>query len=186
MSLKSKSPILKLPVGDRDHSMGPVDAPVTLVEYGDFECSICGRAYPVVKELLGTYEGKIRFIFRNFPMKTIHDNAYDAALAAEAAGLQGKFWEVYHLFFRNQESLEKSNLLKYAASAGVDEAGMLADMESDAVKQKVKEDFRSGVISGVNGTPTFFINGVRYNGTYYLWDLSKAVDRVLDQAGKNP
>jgi protein-disulfide isomerase len=182
MSEKLKSPVLKLPVGERDHSQGPLDALVTLVEYGDFECSLCGRAYPVLKELLNKYEDKIRFIFRNFPMKTIHPNAYDAALAAEAAGLQGKFWEIHNAFFKNQDNLEKPQLLKYAGSAGADAGKMRADMESEAVRAKVKEDFRSGVISGVNGTPTFFINGIRYDGTYYLWDISKAIDRALVKA----
>jgi protein-disulfide isomerase len=181
MSEKLKSPVLKLPVGERDHSQGSADAPVTLVEYGDFECSLCGKAFPVLKELLSTYEGKIRFIFRNFPMKTLHPNAYDAALAAEAAGLQGKFWEIHSIFFKNQDNLEKPQLFRYAASTGADAERLKADMESEAVRAKVKEDFRSGVISGVNGTPTFFINDIRYNGTYYLWDISKAVDRALAQ-----
>jgi protein-disulfide isomerase len=179
MSERLKSSVLKLLVGERDHSQGPADAPVMLVEYGDFECSLCGRAFPVIEELLNTYEGKIRFIFRNFPMKTIHPNAYDAALAAEAAGLQGKFWEIHSIFFKNQDNLERPQLIKYAASAGVDPEKLKTDMESETIRAKVKEDFRSGVISGVNGTPTFFINGIRYNGTYYLWDISKAIDRAL-------
>lgn len=179
--MKDKSPVLKLAVGERDHIKGPDNASVTLVEYGDFECNICGRAYPVVQEVLEKYDGKVRFVFRNFPLKTIHPNSYDAALVAESAGLQGRFWEMHNLLYENQDNLERSALLGYAVSLGLDAEKIKMDMESAEVLAKVKEDFRSGVISGVNGTPTFFINNMRYNGTFYLWDISRALDRALEQ-----
>jgi protein-disulfide isomerase len=182
MKERLKSPVLKLAIGERDHIKGPENAPVTLVEYGDFECNLCGRAYPVVEEILQKYGKKVRFVFRNFPLKTIHLNSYDAALVAESAALQGMFWEMHNLLYENQENLERPSLITYAESLGLDTDKIRADMESTAVLAKVKEDFRSGVISGVNGTPTFFVNGMRYNGTFYVWDLSRAIDKALEQA----
>lgn len=178
---KYKSPVLKLPIGDRDHILGNAGAKIILVEYGDFECNLCGRAYPVLKELLQNFEGKVRFAFRNFPLKTIHPNAYDAALAAEAAGIQGKFWEIHDYMYENQNDLEISKLLDNAVMLGLDKEKLKMDLDSPSVLAKVREDFRSGVMSGVNGTPTFFIDGVRYNGTFYLWDISRAIERVLSQ-----
>jgi len=154
---------LTLPVGDRDHAQGPAAAPVTLVEYGDYECPYCGAAYPVVKKLQKTLGKHLRFVFRNFPLNNIHPHAEHAAEAAETADAQGKFWEMHDWIFEHQDSLEDAGLLKAAELLGLDSQLFLKRMQSEASRARVKEDFMSGMRSGVNGTPTFFINGVRHD-----------------------
>jgi protein-disulfide isomerase len=145
---------------------GPHDAPVTLVEYGDYECPHCGRAHPVVKAVQRELEGQLRFVFRNFPLAEAHPHALVAAQAAEAAGAQGRFWEMHDLIFENQDALELADLVGYAESLGLDTRRFEADLEAGTFAKKVRDDFRSGVRSGVNGTPTFFINGARYDGSW--------------------
>jgi protein-disulfide isomerase len=159
---------LKPPVGPHDHVQGPPDAPITLVEYGDYECPHCGRAYPIIKSLQEALGDGLRFVFRNFPLSQAHPHAVPAAHAAEAAGLQGRFWEMHDLLFENQESLEGPHLIQYALRCGLDLDRFARDVDSEAVAAKVKADFLSGARSGVNGTPTFFVNGHRYDGS---WDL---------------
>jgi len=154
------------PVSAKDHTAGPDDAPVTLVEYGDYECPFCGRAHPVVKAVQRELEGQLRFVFRNFPLAEAHPHALLAAQAAEAAGAQGRFWEMHDKIFENQEALELSDIVGYAQSLGLDITQFQADLEAGTFAKKVREDFRSGVRSGVNGTPTFFINGSRYDGSW--------------------
>jgi protein-disulfide isomerase len=148
---------------------------VTLVEYGDFECSYCGQAYPVVKEVVGAFLEQIRFVFRNFPLTQIHPHAAHAAEAAEAAAAQGRFWEMHDLLYEHQDALEDDDLLAYAAQIPLDLDRFQIELAQGAHSQHVREDFMGGVRSGVNGTPTFFINGRRHDGAFDLQTLSKAI-----------
>ena len=160
---------LSLPIGERDHVLGPADAPITVVEYGDFECPACGAAYPVLKDL----RERVRFVFRNFPLTQIHPHAERAAMAAETAGLRGKFWEMHDLLFENQDALEDRHLVRYAAALGLNVNAFVGALEDPKLLEHVRTDFSSGVRGGVNGTPTFFVNGVRFDGSTQL--LRKAL-----------
>jgi protein-disulfide isomerase len=168
---------LVVPVSEeRDHIRGLRAAPVTLVEYGDYECQYCGQAYYTVKDL-GLRAGNLmRFVFRNFPLTTIHHHAERAAEAAEAAGAQGKFWEMHDLLFENQRALEDENLMEYAAQAGLDIPRFVRDMREGRYIDRIRDDFLSGARSGVNGTPTFFINGLRHDGPRDLATLMAAIE----------
>ena len=163
------------PVGARDHIQGPVSAPVTLVEYGDYECPHCGRAYPIVKAVQRSMGDNLRFVFRNFPLTKSHEHAEHAAEMAEAAGEQGKFWEMHDLLFEHQDTLEDEDLIGFATSLGIDPARAAAALAQGAFTAKVREDFASGVKSGVNGTPTFFINEARYDGLLHPTSLLEAL-----------
>lgn len=159
------------PMPGRDHVQGPVDAPIKLLEYGDYECPHCGRAYPVVKEIQERLGKRLCFAFRNFPLVNSHPHADHAAEAAEAAGAQGRFWEMHDALFENQDALEDEQLATYATALGLDAEKLMSEVLSGAHQLRVREDFRSGTRSGVNGTPTFFINGVRYDGVPEVEDL---------------
>ena len=165
--------MLRTPVSDTDHSAGPKDAPVTLVEYGDFQCPYCFRAHPLVMKLQERMGDKLRFVFRNFPIAELHPFATKAAEAAESVAAHAgpdAYWKMHHAIFEHQQdsptSLDGPHLLRYAASAGADSSLIETDLEEDTFAEKVQEDFTSGVRSGVNGTPTFFINGVRFDGNW--------------------
>jgi protein-disulfide isomerase len=168
-------PRLAAPVSERDHVIGPATAPVTLVEYGDYECPYCGAAHGSVKQILGALGDGVRFVFRNFPLSQIHPHAFQAANAAEAAGAQGDFWGMHDLLFENQRHLDTQSLLAYARALGLDLQRFGADLTQQTYATRVREDFLSGVRSGVNGTPTFFVNGVRHNGGYDPDSLLEAV-----------
>jgi len=173
-------PSLTVPVAeDRDHIEGSSDAAVTLLEYGDYECPYCGAAYPIVKQIQETMGDRLRFVFRNFPITTAHPHAEQAAEAAEAAAAQGKFWPMHDLLYENQQRLEDDDLAGYAEQLGLDVARFRRELAEHAHAQRVREDFMSGVRSGVNGTPTFYIDGVRYEGSYDGDSLLEA----LRQAG---
>jgi protein-disulfide isomerase len=156
---------LALPIGERDHIQGPATAPITLVEYGDYECPYCGEAYPVVKQLQEELGEQLSFVFRNFPLTTVHPHSQHAAEAAETAAAQGRFWEMHDLLFENQEDLKDVDLIRYATELGLDVARFKSELAGHNHAPRVREDFMSGVRSSVNGTPTFFINGVRYDGS---------------------
>ncbi|MBA3550467.1 MAG: thioredoxin domain-containing protein [Nannocystis sp.] len=173
---------LKAPVTDRDHSRGPPDAPVTLVEYGDYECPYCRRAHQVMKTLLHTMHDRLRFVYRNFPLTTLHPHAALAAQASEAADLQGTFWEMHDTLYEHRDARELVDIQQYAVALGLDLDQFVADMASEEVMNRVKEEFRGGVRSGVNSTPTFFLNGARYNGDYDLQSLTAALEKA---AGAN-
>ena len=160
-----KSATLTQPVSDRDHIGGPADAPLTLMEYGDYQCPYCGAAYPVVKRLQKKLGKKLRFVFRNFPMTQAHPYALIAAEAAEAASLQGKFWEMHDLLFEQQAFLEPEMIPLWAKRIGLDLNKFENDTRQGVVENRIKEDRQSGIRSGVNGTPTFYINGTRYDGS---------------------
>ena len=153
------------PVTAHDHIAGPDDAPITLVEYGDYECPYCGMAYPIVKDLQRRLGNQLRFVFRDFPLRESHPHAEHAAEAAESAAAQGKFWEMHDTIYEHQGALEDEDLLAYAEALGGDPTRVAQDLITNLGKH-VRDDFRSGVRSGVNGTPTFFINGERHNGPW--------------------
>ena len=180
---------LTLPVGERDHVRGPSNAPVTLVEYGDYECPHCGRAYPIVKAVQARLGKELRFVFRNFPLRESHPHAQRAAESAEAAGAQGKFWEMHDRLFERQFALDDEYLIEYAGDLGLDVERFRAELVGRVHEPRVREDFRSGVRSGVNGTPTFFINGVRHDGAWDLEPLVEALERAAsaaNRAGESP
>lgn len=154
-------------VGERDHVAGPKTAPLTLVEYGDFECPHCGRAFPIVKAIQQKLGKDLRFVFRHFPLTKVHLHAEHAAEAAEAAGAQGAFWQMHDMLFQRQFALDDENIVEYAKELGLDADRLAGALDAGTYRQHVRDNFMSGVRSGVNGTPTFFINGVRYEGS---WD----------------
>ena len=164
------------PVSEADHRSGPDDAPITLVEYGDFECPSCGAAYPNVEVVRGKMGARLRFVFRHFPLTQIHPHAMHAAEAAEAAGGQGKFWEMHGLLFDHQDALEDVDLVRYAKALHLDGKRFASELASEAHAGRIREHIRSGIRSGVNGTPTFFINGVRYDGSWEASDLLAAIE----------
>jgi Na+/H+ antiporter NhaA len=159
---------------ERDHVRGPVEAPVTVVEYGDFECPYCGQAEPVVRELLRDF-GDVTYVWRHLPLNDVHPNAQQAAEAAEAAAEQGAFWEMHDLLLDHQDALGFDDLLGYAEQLGLDVARFEEDLRTRAGARRVAEDVDSADLSGVSGTPTFFINGIRHYGAYDIATLSGAV-----------
>jgi protein-disulfide isomerase len=170
---------LTVPVDvDRDHIQGPADASVTLLEYGDYECPYCGAAYPIVKEVQDRMGDRLGFVFRNFPITTSHPHAEQAAEAAEAAGSQGRFWEMHDTLYENQRRLGDDDLRSYAARIGLDLESFERDVAEHVHAPRVREDFMSGVRSGVNGTPTFYINGVRHDDSYELETLLAALEQA--------
>jgi protein-disulfide isomerase len=163
---------------DRDHIQGRPDTAVTLVEYGDYECPYCGEAYPIMKEVQARMGERLRFVFRNFPITTAHPHAERAAEAAEAAASQGKFWEMHDTLYENQRRLRDEDLHAHAERLGLDVAMFDEEMAEHVHAERVHEDFMSGVRSGVNGTPTFYINGVRHDDSYDAETLSAALERA--------
>jgi protein-disulfide isomerase len=169
---------LTTPVDDgRDHVQGSASAPVTLVEYGDYECPYCGQAYPIVKDVQARIGEGLRFVFRNFPISTSHPHAERAAEAAEAAAAQGKFWEMHDLLYERQRHLTDDDLHAYAQELGLDVALFDEELAEHVHADRIHEDFMSGVRSGVNGTPTFYINGVRHDDSYEEQVLLAALER---------
>lgn len=169
-------PRLVLPVGKRDHILGDIDAEIVLVEYGDFECPHCRAAHPVVKALRKKLGSRMAFVYRNFPLSQAHPHAELAAEAAEAAGAQDRFWEMHDLLFANQDALSVSDLVQYATSLEIDVAAFEQLVGRRAFAEKIREDFLSGARSGVNGTPSFFINEVRYDGPAEFSAMLTAID----------
>jgi|SRR6187200_7793 len=171
---------LRVPVTADDHSEGPLEAVLTLVEYGDYECPHCGRAFPIVKQLQKTFTGRLRFIFRNFPISQVHPHAVHAAIAAEAAARQGKFWPMHDRIFMHQQHLDDASLRKYAADLDLDLDQFDRDVRDPTLADRVRTDFDGGIRSGVNGTPTFYINGVRIDVGYEYEDLLEAINAASD------
>lgn len=171
---------LKPAVNSRDHIQGNKNASLELVEYGDYQCPHCGRAYAVLKEVQEAMGNNLKFVFRNFPLSDAHPDAFNAAVATEAAGLQNKFWEMHDIIYENQEQLDWKHLLGYAKKIGLEMVRFTADVERDSVTAKVEDDFESGVRSGVNGTPSFFINGVKYEGGRDADDLIEYLKNRLN------
>lgn len=182
---QAAGPILTVPVSDRrDHILGPQSAMVTVVEYGDFECPHCGEAYFFLKELMRHAGDKVRLAYRHFPLTQIHPHAQRAAEAAEAAGEQGQFWEMHDLLFENQDSLDDYDLVRYAQALGLDMMEFRARLLRGDFTSRVREDFLTGIRSGVNGTPTFFIDGRRHDGAWDVDSLIAAIEIETRNRGK--
>ncbi|MGB2636239.1 MAG: thioredoxin domain-containing protein [Candidatus Acidiferrum sp.] len=170
---------LKVPVSDQDHVQGITDAKCTLVEYGDYECPHCGHAYPIVKRVQKHFGKRLRFVFRNFPLAEMHSNAESAAETAEFAGAHKKFWEMHDALFENQEQLGGPLYLRLAQELGLPPQALREAVEKREFLSRVKSDFTGGVRSGVNGTPTFFIDGKRHDASFEYADLVEAIDAAL-------
>jgi protein-disulfide isomerase len=169
---------LKSPVDKHDFISGPEKAKITLVEYGDYQCPYCGQAYPIVKKIQEKLGDDLRFVFRNFPLAEMHPHAMNAAEAALSAGEHGKFWQMHDSLYEHQNALDDKHLVQYAEELGLDTSKFKNDLLNQTYSSRIEEDFLSGVRSGVNGTPTFFINGIRYDGSFefepFLIVLTKA------------
>jgi protein-disulfide isomerase len=152
---------------DKDHFQGDIHASLELMEYGDYQCPHCGRAYPIIKQIQSQLGKELKFVFRNFPLSESHPQAFEAAVAAEAAGLQNAYWKMHDYLFEYQSRLPLSPFEAFAEALGLDSRRLIHDMQDPTLSAKVDADFDSGLHSGVNGTPTFFINGKRYDDS---WD----------------
>jgi protein-disulfide isomerase len=170
---------LKTPVGTSDHIQGDADAPIVLVEYGDYECPHCGHAHPIVKRVQKHFGAKLAFVFRNFPLNQIHPNAETAAEAAEFAGAHERFWEMHDGIFENQQALGVPLLLELAEALKLSSQDLQLAIDEGKFTPRVRDDFRGGARSGVNGTPTFFINGRRHDATSEYDDLVAAISDEL-------
>ncbi len=162
-------------VSGRDHMQGSSDAKVVLVEYGDYQCPHCGHAHPIVKQIQEDLGDDLAFVFRNFPLTEIHQYSFHAAQSAEIADEYGKFWEMHDMLFENQENLEETNLLLMADKLGINPLEFGKKLAAGEKAQRVKEDFNSGIESGVNGTPSFYINGYKYEGSWDYEDLKTVI-----------
>jgi protein-disulfide isomerase len=177
--------LLTLPVGPRDHAQGPESAPVTLVEYGDYECPQCGAAHPILGRIRETFGDRLRFVFRHFPLTSSHPNAQHAAEAAEWAAAQGAFWPMHDALYGAQKSLADRRIVELAAALGLSSAGAALGRAwaEHTFIPRVKEDFASGLGSGVTGTPAFFINGVRHEGGWDEIALAHAIEAEFQRSG---
>jgi len=170
-----------------DHVRGDPDALVELVEFGDYECPHCGRAHAIVGSLRQSLGERLSVVYRHFPLTSVHPHAFLAAEAAEAAGAQGRFWEMHDLLLENQQNLEPGAIEEHAEGLGLRMEAFVSDLQSHRFDKRIHADLRSGALSGVNGTPTFFINGERHEGTYELDSLFEAISRaLLAQAARPP
>ena len=176
---------LTVPVNAADHSIGPALAAVVVVEYGDFECPNCKQAAPAVKLLLRHFTGRIRFVYRHFPLEEVHPQALQAAEAAESAGGQGKFWPMHDLLFDNQPHLKLPQLRNYAEELQIDIARYAAEMDDHLYLQRIREHMQSGGESGVRHTPTFFVDGRIQDVSFGLRSLFDAVDATLRESMKS-
>jgi len=170
---------LKVPVNSADHVQGPESAAITLVEYGDYECPHCGRAHPIVKRVQEHFSERLRFVFRNFPLNEMHPHAEGAAETAEFAAQHDKFWEMHDLLFENQEQLGNEFFSEVTRELKLPVAAFHQALRDGTFRDRVRGDFTGGVRSGVNGTPTFFINGKRHDGPFDFESLVSALDAVL-------
>jgi protein-disulfide isomerase len=174
---------LTVAVTKHDHLQGELNAAISLVEYGDYECPSCDDAQPTIKSLQAHFGNQISFVFRNFPLREIHPWAEAAAEVAELAGTQGKFWEMHDLLFANQNSLSESTILRLINDLGLSEAKMEQATAKGLLKDRIDVDFAGGIRSGVNGTPTFFLNGDRYDGSTDFASLAALMDQILVSNG---
>jgi protein-disulfide isomerase len=179
--MSAESVNLSLPVSKSlDHVQGPDNAPVTLVEYGDYECSYCGQAYPIIKQVQDNLGVNLRFVFRNFPLTQVHPHAQKAAEAAEEAGAQNKFWDMHDYLYEHQQALGDKDLEKYAGIIGLNLDKFNDDIRNHIHAPRIREDFLSGIQSGVNGTPSFYINEIRYDGSWDLDSLMQILTSIIN------
>lgn len=177
---KQKPVVTDSLVGNNSQILGAKDAKVTIVEFSDFQCPACGVAYPIVKQVLASYsKDQVRFVFRNFPLVSTHQYSLGAAMAAEAAGEQGKYWEYYSLLYENQKSLDRDSLISYATRLNLDINKFKKDMDSKSNKDIVMSDVSDGEKVGVNATPTFFINGTKHEGVLTFDQFKSIIDAEL-------
>jgi protein-disulfide isomerase len=169
---------LALAVSERDHVQGPATAPVTLVEYGDYECPYCRAAQPIVQELQQLLGDQLRYVFRHFPLTGSHPHAQQAAEVAEAAAVQGRFFEMHAALFENQEALENDHLVEYAEDLGLDIARIRRELGAHSYAGRVREDFESGLSSGARGTPTFYLDDTRYDGIIGVSQFLSAIQEA--------
>jgi protein-disulfide isomerase len=167
---------------DRDHIRGSEDAPVTLLEYGDYQCSYCGQAEVVIRELLDSFGDELRYVWRHLPLNDVHANAQTAAEAAEAAAAQGSFWPMHDTLLNHQDDLHPPDLTRYATDVGLDVDGFWRGVRNREYAPRVAEDVATADASGVAGTPSFFINGRRHQGAYDVDTLSAEVRRARNRA----
>jgi protein-disulfide isomerase len=163
------------PVNKKDHIQGSPNALIELVEFGDYQCPHCGTAYPIIKEIQKALGKKLKFIFRNFPLSEAHPYALPAAIAAEAAGKQNQFWEMHDIIYENQLALSEVAFFKFAKVLGLNIPAFEKDRQDESLVKKIEADFESGIKSGVNGTPSFFINGYKYEGSYDFESLFQGI-----------
>ena len=175
----SSNETLTPPVGKRDHAQGPSSAAVTLVEYGDYQCPFCGDVSPIVRKLQKQFGDQLRFVFRNFPQTKVHAYAQRAAEAAEAAGGQGKFWEMHDYLYEHQQALDAENLMQAAVAIGLDKVRFSRDLAERAYADRVQQDVQSGIDSGVGGTPTLFVNGVRNDDEDDFETLKEKIEEAI-------
>lgn len=170
---------LSRPVDEMDHVQGEPKAPITFIEYGDYQCTFCGAAQTMIKSLQSHFGAQMRFVFRNFPLIHSHRYAVAAALAAEAAGLQGRFWEMHDFLYENQTALEPEDLIEYAEKLKLDLRRFQRDMSDEKLLVRIRQDYESGERSGVDATPAYFVNGVKYTGAYKLSELKRYIEGLL-------
>lgn len=166
-------------VNRNDHIIGDARAPIEFVEYGDYACPYCARAFMVVKHIQQKMGSELKFCFRNFPLRNLHPHAFSAAVATEAAGVQGKFWEMHELVFENQRNLSPANLLRLASVANLDTDRFRRDIQRSDLTRKVEVDIDSGIRSGVHATPAFFVNGKKFNGDWSTGQLIRFLECEL-------
>jgi protein-disulfide isomerase len=171
--------MLAQPITTPDHKRGNARASTILLEYGDYECPFCGEAYPIIKKIVDELQNTLCFVFRNFPLSDIHPNALHAAYAAEAAGKQDRFWHMHDMLYEHQDHLEDKNLLSYAQELGLNREKFHEDFTSSDIAKKVQNEYMGGIRSGVNGTPTFFINGIRFDKGYSYDVLRNALHQDI-------
>jgi formate-nitrite transporter family protein len=178
MSEAKSDDILHIPVSEYDHIRGQTDAPLTLLEYGDYECPDCEHAAPIVIKLRKEFGDRLRFVFRHFPNSAIHTHASESAQAAEAAGAQGKFWEMHDVLYKHQKDLADHDIAHFGLLVGAEVYRLQADLSASRYAGRVAQDYDSGVKNGVKGTPTFFINGKRYHGPVTFEALQAALEKA--------
>ena len=176
---------LLIAVSSEDHSRGPESAPVTLVEYGDYECPYCGRASPILQQLRTELGDQFRLVYRHFPQNNVHPHASVAAQAAEAAGAQKKFWDMHDLLFEHQDDLAGADLLQYALKIGLEVYRFEADLSSEKYAAKISEDYEGGRFNSVTKTPTFFINGKKYLGPLEYDAVLAEIKTALENAHRS-
>lgn len=172
---------LKPAVNSNDHIDGNINAAIELVEYGDYECPYCGRAYPIVKNIQQVLGADLKFVFRNFPLSKIHPHAFAAAVVTEAAALQNRFWQMHDIIFENQRNLNTESIFQFAEALELDMQQFKRDIQRKELLDKVQGDFESGMRSGVNRTPSFFINGEKYEGSWDEKDFLEYLQGLLAQ-----
>ncbi len=178
MSQANERNRLSVPPSERDRIEGAIDAPIVLVEYGDYQCPDCGEVHRMIKAIQQQLGNRLGFVFRHFPQASIHPQAQKAAEAAEAAAAQGQFWQMHDTLLEHQQALDNGYLVEYANELGLDIPQFLQALWKHVYTERINEDIESGLRSGVATTPTLFINGIRYNDTWNLESLLAAIARI--------